>query len=73
MASKELTWKDAERVGIALCKKHPDLDPSNMTLGDVHRYATELHELKGDPAEFDQANLEAIRRAWNTELLDRTQ
>jgi len=42
-------------------------------LSEVHRYATELHEFKGDPAEFDQTNLEAIRRAWNTELLDRTQ
>jgi len=53
MASKELTWKDAERVGIALCKKHPDLDPSNMALGELHRYAIELQEFKGDRAEFD--------------------
>jgi FeS assembly protein IscX len=73
MQSKELTWNDAERVGIALCKKHPKLDPSNMMLGEVHRYATELHELEGDTANSNQANLEAIRRAWNTEFLDRTQ
>ena len=73
MTGKELIWDDTEAIGIALCKKHPELDPDNLALQDVHRLATLLPEFKGDPADFNDRKLEAIRSAWNMEFLDRTQ
>lgn len=71
--SEKLTWDDAEKIGILLSKKHPELDPLAAGLNDLHRYVIELPEFKGDAKSFQQDKLEAIRAAWNTEFLDRTQ
>lgn len=73
MAGKELTWDDTQRIGIALCRHHSEIDPENVALKDVHRLATLLAEFKGNPADFNEKKLEAIRSAWNMEFLDRTQ
>jgi len=73
MAGRDLTWDDTERVGIALCKRYPEIEPGGLGLRDVQRYATSLGDFKGDPASYDEGKLEAIRSAWTTEFLDRTQ
>ena len=73
MAGKELTWDDAESIGIAICEQHPELDPDRVTLQDVHRFATLLPQFKGDPADLNESKLAAIRSAWAMEFLDRTQ
>jgi FeS assembly protein IscX len=72
MADK-LTWDDAQRIGILLSKKHPELDPSTVDVKDLHRYTTELPWFSGDRNDVDQNKLEAIHAAWNTEFLERTQ
>jgi FeS assembly protein IscX len=70
---KELTWDDAEDIGILLSEKHSELDPLNVRFTDLLRYVTELPEFKGDPKESNEGKLEAIQMAWHEEFLDRTQ
>ncbi|OLD15314.1 MAG: Fe-S assembly protein IscX [Acidobacteria bacterium] len=70
---KELTWDDAEDIGILLSEKHSELDPLNVRFTDLHRYVTELLEFKDDPKKSSEGKLEAIQMAWQQEFLDRTQ
>ncbi|HMH00871.1 MAG TPA: Fe-S cluster assembly protein IscX [Terriglobales bacterium] len=70
---KELTWDDAEDLGILLSEKHSELDPLNVRFTDLHRYVIELPEFKGDPKKSNEGKLEAIQMAWHEEFLDRTQ
>ena len=69
---EKLSNDDVERIGILLSKRHPELNPLETGLNDLHRYVIELLELEGDPKTFGEEKLEAIRAAWNTEFLDRT-
>lgn len=70
---KELTWDDAEDLGILLSEKHVDVDPLAVRFTDLHRYVTELPEFKDDPKKSNEGKLEAIQMAWHEEFLDRTQ
>jgi FeS assembly protein IscX len=70
---KELTWDDAEDIGILLSEKHSEIDPLNVRFTDLHRYVTELLEFKDDPKKSSEGKLEAIQMAWQQEFLDRTQ
>jgi FeS assembly protein IscX len=70
---KDLTWDDAEDIGILLSEKHTDVDPLAIRFTDLHRYVTELPEFKDDPQKSNEAKLEAIQMAWHEEFLDRTQ
>jgi FeS assembly protein IscX len=69
----QLTWENAEDIGILLSEKHPDVDPLSVRFTDLHRYVTELPEFKDDPQKSNEAKLEAIQMAWHEEFLDRTQ
>jgi len=71
--SKELTWDDADDIGILLSQKHPETDPLAVRFTDLHRYVTELPEFKDDPKKSNEGKLEAIQMAWHAEFLDRTQ
>jgi FeS assembly protein IscX len=73
LASKQYTWDDAEKIGVALSRKYPEVEPLTASLNDIHRWVRALSEFNGDPTDFDQRKLEAIQRAWNTEFLDRAQ
>ena len=70
---KELTWDDAEDLGILLSEKHSELDPLNVRFTDLHRYVIELPEFKDDPKKSNEGKLEAIQMAWHEEVQDRTQ
>ena len=70
---KELTWDDAEDIGILLSEKHSEIDPLNVRFTDLHRYVTELLDFKDDPKKSSEGKLEAIQMAWQQEFLDRTQ
>jgi len=70
---QELTWDNAEDIGILLSERHPDVDPLAVRFTDLHRYVTELPEFKDDPKKSNEGKLEAIQMAWHEELLDRTQ
>lgn len=69
----QLTWENADEIGVLLSQSHPEVNPLEVPLSDVQRYLMELPELKGDPTGLDHAKLEAIQMAWHEEFLDRTQ
>lgn len=71
--TQELTWDDAEDIGLLLSEKHPDVDPLSVRFTDLHRYVVELPEFKDDPKKSNEGKLEAIQMAWHEEFLDRTQ
>jgi FeS assembly protein IscX len=70
---EKLTWDDAEKIGVLLARKHPELYPLSTSLEELHRRVAELAEFKGNSDAFDRNKLELIRAAWNEEFLDRTQ
>jgi FeS assembly protein IscX len=70
---KDLTWDDAEDIGILLSEVHPDLDPLAVRFTDLHRYVTALPDFKDDATKSNEGKLEAIQMAWHAEVLDRTQ
>ena len=70
---RDLTWDDADDLGILLSEKHPELDPLAVRFTDLHRYVTELAAFKDDPKKSNEGKLEAIQMAWHAEVLDRTQ
>ena len=70
---RELTWDDADEIGILLSEKHPDTDPLSLRIADLHHYVTELPEFKDDAKKSNEGKLEAIQMAWQAEFLDRTQ
>jgi FeS assembly protein IscX len=69
----ELTWDDADDIGILLSEKHPETDPLGVRFTELHRYVTELPEFKDDPKKSTEGKLEAIQMAWHAEFMDRTQ
>jgi FeS assembly protein IscX len=70
---KDLTWEDAEDLGILLSEEHPEMDPLAVRFTDLHRLVTELPGFKDDPKKSNEGKLEAIQMAWHSEFLDRTQ
>jgi FeS assembly protein IscX len=68
-----LTWDDAEKIGVLLARKHPEFDPLSTDLDELRRRVAGLAEFEDDSATYDKDKLEAIRTAWNEEFLDRTQ
>ena len=71
--ANDLTWDDAESLGIELSEAHPEVDPLSLRFTDLHRYVTELPSFKDDPKKSNEGKLEAIQMAWHDEFLDRTQ
>ena len=51
---KELTWDDAEDLGIELSEAHPDVDPLTVRFTDLHAYVLALPNFKDDPEEVER-------------------
>ncbi len=69
---KELTWENAEDLGILLSENYPKLAPLEVGFADIQRYVTELPGFKDGSPKPDDAKLEAIQKAWQEEYEDRT-
>jgi len=67
---REITWNDAEEIGIQLQEKFPDLDPLTVRFTDLHKHVTELPGFADDPAKSNEGKLEAIQMAWYEEFKD---
>lgn len=67
---QEITWNDAEEIGIQLQEKFPDLDPLTIRFTDLHKKVTELDSFSDDPAKSNESKLEAIQMAWYEEFKD---
>jgi FeS assembly protein IscX len=59
-----LTWNDAEDIGIALFEKYPDVNPLEVRFADLHGWVTELSGFSDDPKKSNEGILEAIQMAW---------
>jgi FeS assembly protein IscX len=68
--SREITWADAEEIGIRLQEKFPDLDPLTVRFTDLHKYVVGLDGFADDPAKSNEGRLEAIQMAWHEEYKD---
>jgi FeS assembly protein IscX len=69
--AKDLTWDDAEDIGIELVDKFPDQNPLEVRFTDLHRYVIELPKFVDDPTKSTEGKLEAIQMAWHEEFQDR--
>ena len=67
---REITWSDAEEIGIQLQEKYPDLDPYSVRFTDLHKYVTALAGFTDDPTKSNESRLEAIQSAWHEEYKD---
>ena len=70
---KQLTWDDAEDIGILLSEAYPEMDPLAVRFTDLRKFVIELPDFKDDPKKSTEGKLEAIQMAWHAEVLDRTQ
>ena len=70
---REITWNDAEEIGIQLQEKYPELDPLTVRFTDLHRYVTELPDFADDKDKSNESKLEAIQMAWYEEFKDAAQ
>jgi len=70
--AEKLTWDDAEKIGVLLVRKYPELYPLSTDFDELRRLVIDLAEFKDDLTTCDKNKLEAIRAAWNEEFLDRT-
>jgi FeS assembly protein IscX len=57
-------WTDTLDIAIALCERHPDVDPQYVRFTDLHRWITELEGFADDPNRSNEKILEAIQMAW---------
>jgi FeS assembly protein IscX len=67
---REITWNDAEEIGIQLQEKFPETDPLTVRFTDLHRFVTELEGFSDDPTKSSESKLEAIQMAWYEEHKD---
>ena len=65
---REILWTNAEEIGIQLQEKFPAVDPLTVRFTDLHRFVTELEGFSDDPANSNEARLEAIQMAWHEEF-----
>lgn len=63
----DLSWDDAEDIGILLSEKFPDTDPLTVRFTDLHRFVIELPTFSDDPSGSNEGKLEAIQMAWYEE------
>ncbi|MES2221102.1 MAG: Fe-S cluster assembly protein IscX [Acidobacteriota bacterium] len=66
----QITWNDAEEIGIQLQEKFPETDPLTVRFTELHRFVTELPGFADDPLKSNESKLEAIQMAWYEEWKD---
>jgi FeS assembly protein IscX len=66
----DLTWDDAEEIGILLAEKFPDQNPLEVRFTDLHKMVTGLPTFVDDGKASNEGKLEAIQMAWYDEYQD---
>ena len=70
---KDLTWDDAEDIGILLSEVHPELEPLSVRFTDLHALCNRTVRVQRRSQEVHRGQARAIQMAWHDEFLDRTQ
>jgi FeS assembly protein IscX len=66
----QISWSDAEEIGIQLQEKFPETDPLTVRFTELHQFVTELPGFADDPKKSSEPKLEAIQMAWYEEWKD---
>jgi FeS assembly protein IscX len=66
----QLTWDDAEEIGIILSEKFPEQNPLEVRFTDLHQRVIQLPTFADDPKASTEGKLEAIQMAWYEEYQD---
>ncbi len=67
----DLTWDDAEEIGIVLAEKFPDQNPLEVRFTELHKMITDLPTFRGDPKASNESKLESIQMAWYEEYQEK--
>ena len=67
----QLSWDDAEEIGLVLAEKFPEKNPLEVRFTELHRFVTELPGFTDDPKASNEKLLEAIQMAWLDEYRNR--
>ena len=59
-----MKWVDTREIAIALCEKHPDVDPKAVNFVDLRNWVLALDGFDDDPKRSGEKILEAIQMAW---------
>ena len=60
-----LTWTEPGEIAWALIESHPDTDPLDLNVVDLHRLILALPDFDDDPDEATETRLEAVVVAWH--------
>ena len=63
-AAMGVGWNDTEALGYWLARHAMEVDPLNLSLGDVLDWVTRIPEFEGDLDDVSEALLEEVRLAW---------
>ena len=61
-------WDDVQDIAEALVQAHPEVDPLDVRLTDLHEWIIELPDFDGDPNAVSEARLEEIQKAWSNHV-----
>ena len=59
-----MKWIDSREIAIALCEKHPDVDPERINFVDLRNWVLALEGFDDEPARSGEKILEAIQMLW---------
>ena len=62
-----MKWTDTLDIAIALCERHPEVDPTRVNFVDLMNFVIGLPEFDDDPKRCGEKILEAIQMAWMEE------
>jgi len=68
---QSLSWTSTEDIAIALCDRHPEVDPLTIRFTDLHKWVLGLENFTDSPENSNEKKLEAIQMAWYEEWQDR--
>lgn len=60
----QLSWQDAEDIGIELFESRPQTHPLSIRFSDLRQWVVALEDFSGDPSASSEGILEQIQMAW---------
>jgi FeS assembly protein IscX len=60
----KLKWGDSLAIAITLDDAHPQVDPRQVDLKQLHRWVCALREFDDNPEPVGKDLLEAIKKDW---------
>ncbi len=69
-----LNWETSYAIALELKRRHPDIDLTGVSLGQIYAWTLQLEQFEDDPALCNDDILSSIYQEWYEELThDRNQ